>query len=225
MEAVNRTDCFTAEMVGRRELAEGILEVSLRRPAGFTFTPGQFVRFHMHGYQRDYTIVSTTLADTLDFCIALVDKGRFSTLIANAVPGTVFHVSGPHGHFIYQGKANPAVFVATGTGVAPFVAFCRAGIADALLLHGARHVAGLIYRRLLQSHLRSYIPCLSRSAEIPMAGLDSAFPGRVTRYLETELMPGKYDFYLCGRPGMIRDAMALIDDRFGDSRIFVETYD
>lgn len=225
MEEVNGAGCFAAEMVGWRALAPGIRWVSLRRPAGFTFTPGQFLRFHMHGYQRDYTIVSSTLADTLDFCIALVDRGRFSTIIADATPGTVFQVSGPHGHFIYQGKANPAVFVATGTGVAPFVAFCQAGITDALLLHGVRHVVELIYRPLLQAHLRSYIPCLSRSARIPTAGIDTAFAGRVTLYLETELAPGKYDFYLCGRPGMIRDAMALIDDRFGESRIFVETYD
>ena len=46
-----------------------------------------------------------------------------------------------------------------------------------------------------------------------------------TGYLKSELAPGTYDFYLCGRRDMIRDATAVIDGRFGDSRLFIENYD
>jgi benzoate/toluate 1,2-dioxygenase reductase subunit len=96
--------------------------------------------------------------------------------------------------------------------------------ADALLLHGVGTPDRLIYRHLLQGAVRGYVPCISQPSET--VGLPpNAFSGRVTRYLEQQLKPGTYDFYLCGRRSMIRDATAIIDDRFGDSRLFVETYD
>lgn len=215
---------FRTRLVARRRIAPVIVELRFAKPAGFRFIPGQFVRFHMDGYVRDYTLTVSPEAETLDVCIALVDGGRFSKRIGAAAIGDGFQLSGPHGHFVFQDGRHPAVFVATGTGIAPFVAYCRSGVRDALLLHGVRHPADLVYRELLQSHLRSYIPCITRPVDLP-AGIRGAFAGRVTGYLETLLPSGIYDFYLCGRGAMIRDATALIDRRFGDSRLFIENYD
>ena len=93
-----------------------------------------------------------------------------------------------------------------------------------LLLHGVGTPDRLIYRDILQSALGDYVPCISRPSE-KMDRPDNAFPGRVTHYLEQQLKPGTYDFYLCGRGAMIRDVTALIDEQFGDSRLFIETYD
>lgn len=208
----------------RRWLAPGVLELRLHRPEDFTFIPGQFLRFVMDGYQRDYTMVSDAHAESIDLCIAMVDGGRFSGEILTADIGAALPVSGPHGHFVYQGVANPAVFVATGTGVAPFVAFCRGGVGNALLLHGVSTTDQLIYREFLQPVLSGYVPCISQPDEHADDPTD-AYPGRVTHYLEQELGPGVYDFYLCGRRAMIRDATAIIDRQFGDSRLFIETYD
>ena len=224
MENIDQEDVMTAVLRERHWLAPGIMELRLNRPAGFTFIPGQFLRFVMDGYQRDYTMVSDTLAESLDLCLAMVDEGRFSGEILKTHIGTALPVSGPHGHFIYQGGDNPAVFVATGTGVAPFVAFCRSGVDNALLLHGVSTPDRLIYRELLQSMLSGYTPCITQPNEID-DGLADAYPGRVTQYLEQRLSPGVYDFYLCGRRTMIRDATAIIDRQFGDSRLFIETYD
>lgn len=224
MEAVGIRRRFCANLMDRRWLAPGIMELRLVRPRMFHFIPGQFVRFAMTGYWRDYTMVSRPGGESLDFCIAVAEGGRFSGDVENLARGFPFQVSGPHGHFVFQGPLNPAVFVATGTGLAPFVAFCRSGVSDALLLHGVRTPDQLIYRDLLQAVCRAYVPCLSRPLE-RRAGLDRVFPGRVTGYLEQRLKPGTYDFYLCGRREMIRDVTALIDERFGDSRLFVEPFD
>jgi ferredoxin-NADP reductase len=215
---------FSASLVDRHWLAPGILELRLTRPEGVTFIPGQFLRFAMDGYERDYTMVSTPDAETLDFCIAMVEGGRFSTHIQKVDIGATFNLTGPHGHFVFQGPAIPAVFVGTGTGVAPFVAFCRSGVDAGLLLHGVGTPDRLIYRDILQSGLRGYVPCISRPFE-KMDRQDNAFAGRVTHYLAQQLTPGTYDFYLCGRGAMIRDVTAVIDERFGDSRLFIETYD
>lgn len=223
METLGGSGRFSAVLVAKERLAPGILEVRLTRPAGFDFLPGQFMRILMDGYQRSYTMVSTPDADTIDFCIALVDQGRFSEHIRRAAVGETFRLSGPHGHFVYQGGLNPEIYVATGTGVAPFVAFCRSGVRRGTLIHGVPGPDGLIYRTLLQSHLPRYVPCLSR---LPIHARDpgKGFAGRVTRYLEEVLAPGTYDFYLCGWQAMISDAVAIIDNRFDRSRLFIETY-
>lgn len=215
---------LATRLTSRRWLAPDILEFRLHKPSDYAFIPGQYARFMMDGYQRDYTMVSDPESDTLDFCIAVVDKGRFSNEILTADIGTAFQVSRPLGHFVYQGDMNPAVFVATGTGVAPFAAFCRSGVDDALLLHGASSPGRLIYRDLLAPGLRDYIPCV-RPSDADDSDMTGVYPGRVTDYLEEHLKPGTYDFYLCGRRSMIRDAAAIIDRRFGASRLFIETYD
>ena len=215
----------TATLVARQQIGPGIVELKLSRPSDFVFLPGQYMRFDMGGYQRDYTVVSAVDAQTLDFCVAVVEGGRFSHDIMAADIGGRLSVSGPHGHFVYQGGAGrSSVFAATGTGVAPYVAFCRNGVTDALLLHGVRTPGGLIYGNTLAPAMRAYVPCISRhrSTHSHPAAM---FSGRVTHYLERQLKPGTYDFYLCGRRAMIRDATAIIDQRFGDSRLFIETYD
>jgi ferredoxin-NADP reductase len=224
VETVGAAGRFRATLVARQWLAPGILEVRLARPAGVDFLPGQFMRILKGDYQRSYSMVSKPDADTIDFCIALVERGRFSQAIRRAAIGDTFYLSGPHGHFVYQGPGNPEIYVATGTGIAPFVAFCRSGVSRGTLLHGVGTPDRLIYRSVLQSALPGYVPCLSRTpgrGDIP----EGAFAGRITHYLEQMLAPGTYDFYLCGWQAMIRDAVAIIDDRFDRSRLFVETYD
>lgn len=224
MGRLNGKADFLAALADRRWLAPGILEFRLRRPHDFSFIPGQFLRFMLDGVQRDYTMVSRPEAQTLDFCIAIVDGGRFSSEIQHARIGSVFQVSGPLGHFIYQGAVNPAVFVATGTGVAPFVAFCRNGADRPMLLHGVRHPDGLIYRDVLKFAVQPYIACIGGLSTIIENGIE-VYPGHVTDYLKSALTPGTYDFYLCGRRDMIRDATAIIDGRFGDSRLFIESFE
>lgn len=224
MENLNGNRLATVVLTAKHWLTPGILEFRITRPAGFSFIPGQFLRFLMDGYQRDYTPVSKTDATTIDCCTAVLNKGRFSSDILKADLGVALQISGPHGHFVFQGTVNPAVFVATGTGVAPFMAFSRAGVSDALLLHGVGSPAELIYRNSLQSGLREYVPCISQPFKKDV-GLANAYSGRVTQYLEAQLKPGTYDFYLCGRRNMIRDATAIIDQQFDDSRLFIETYD
>jgi ferredoxin-NADP reductase len=97
-------------------------------------------------------------------------------------------------------------------------------VRDALLLHGASSPGRLVYRDLLEPALRGYIPCI-RPPDAEHSKSTGIYSGRVTDYLQEQLEPGTYDFYLCGRRSMIRDATAIIDRRFAASRLFIETYD
>jgi len=136
--------------------------------------------------------------------------------------GTTLEFIGPQGYFTYQSAGKPVVFVATGTGIAPFVSMARSGIAGFILLHGVQTAADLYYEALFRTSALRYVPCLSTATDAAFPG--DAFHGRVTVFLADRLPPGEYDFYLCGRREMIREATLIIDDRFPGGRVYSETF-
>ncbi len=111
MERVSGKCFHGVALVGRRWLTRDVLELQFKRPPDFDFIPGQFVRFLMNGYQRDYTLINAEDSRTLDICVALVEGGRFTRDVMGLGMGDRLTVSGPHGHFIYQVGGHPSVFV------------------------------------------------------------------------------------------------------------------
>ena len=215
-----RPSPFAARILSRRWLSPTAFELTLERPAGFRFRPGQRVRLHSGPNERDYSIAAAPCDPDVVLCIRRVAGGNLSAWLSTAGIGTELRGSGPHGYFTFTPSPRPAIFVATGTGVAPFVSMARAGTKGFTLLHGVKRAEDLFYRDLLAAAAQRYIACLSEGA---LAGPD-VFAGRVTRNLERQVPPGAYDFYLCGRREMIRDVTWLIDDRFCGSRVYSEIF-
>ena len=215
---------FTLKLVQRKALASRVFELVFFRPEGLTFRPGEHLRFHHQGLERDYTPVSLAGEETIRICVRQRAKPGFSTFLSACDMGTGFEVSGPHGHFVLADPAPaspPAVFMGTGTGIAPFVAFAGAGAKGYTLLQGARTPEELVYREEVRKNSSLYVPCISQD----LAGVTGAFfQGRVTDYLDQHLPRGKYLFYLCGRRQMILDTMDMIDEKFPDSRVFAERF-
>ena len=147
------------------------------------------------------------------------DRGKTS-LFSSAKIGSYFRCSGPHGYFTYQSSRRPAIFVATGTGIAPFCSMVRAGITGFTLLHGVKKAQDLYCFSQFKSAAKIYVSCLSEYAQ----NISDAFKGRVSDYVETSLPPNAYDFYLCGRREMIRDVTLLVDERFPGSYIYTELF-
>ncbi len=212
----------TARVLRRTWLSGGTFECELEKPPGFSFQPGQSIGVSFGGQERDYSLASGPEEHRLALCIRRVSGGSLSPLLAAADPGTTLTLSGPRGFFTYQGSERKAVFVATGTGVAPFVSMAKAGIRGFLLLHGVRTATELCYTEILRAAALRYVPCLSSAGGTPDA--PGAYPGRVTDYLRQDLPPGQYDFYLCGRREMVRDVTLLADERFPGSLVFTEIF-
>lgn len=209
-------------LVAKRWLTPDTLELRFERPPDFAFLPGQKIRFLQEGFTRDYTLVNGPQAAGLAICVRLVVAGRFSPQLAAAETGAVFAAEGPFGYFTLQPAGRRrVVWIAGGTGIAPFVAYALAGEQAELLLHGVRHPAELYYRELFNGRVSRYLGCISRGFENSDREL---FNGRVTCYLEKHFAPAAYDFYLCGRGEMITEVMRIIDRRFEDSRVFSETF-
>lgn len=217
------TEVYAARLLKRRRLDGGTFEFTLSRPDGFSFRAGQRIRFEHPTGERDYSLVNGPAAAELQVCVRIVQDGQFTPRLARAAIHSRFDISGPHGYFIFQPAARPAVFVASGTGIAPFVAMARSGVRGFRLLHGARTADGLYYQAELRAAAAGYVACLSKAAAAAAAPPD-AFAGRVTAYLAAHLAPGAYDFYLCGRSEMIRDVTLLVDRRFPASLVYSEIF-
>jgi ferredoxin-NADP reductase len=214
---------FEVEVVGSRRLADHTVEIRFQRPDGFGFLPGQKIGVAHHALHRDYSLCSSQQDAELAICVREIAQGSLSPVLARAKAGDRFQITPAFGYFLYQPSTQPAVFVATGTGIAPFAAFVHGGAGNFHLLHGVRSASELYYRRLLSSAARQYTPCLSQEEET-LAGKRENFYGRVTDFLERRLPAGDYDFYLCGRGEMLRDATRIIDRRFEGSRVFAELF-
>jgi len=219
----NRQQCYRVSLDHRRSLTSGTFELHFARPAGFEFRPGQKITLFGDTAVRDYTLVGAPEDRTLSICVRHVPGGRLSPALARAEAGDRFQISAPFGFFLYQSTGRRAVFAATGTGIAPFVAFVRSGVRGFCLLHGVRTQRQLYYRDILSQSAEQYSPCIPGSGAHDGRPPD-AYSGRVTGFLENCLSRGTYDFYLCGRREMVRDATRIIDRRFPDSRVFTETF-
>jgi benzoate/toluate 1,2-dioxygenase reductase subunit len=214
---------YRTQLLARSWISEDTFEIRFSRPALFQFVPGQRVRFIQGNVERDYTPTSSPEEDGIDFLVRSVKGGAFSSVLASAREGEPFRFSGPHGYVrFYPSKRIPA-FIATGTGIAPFVSMAKTGARDFILLHGVRRSLDLYYEPLLRKAARLYVPCLSTLRD-PREAVPGAFAGRVTEYVADQMTCGAYVFFLCGRGDMIRDLILLVDQKFPDSLVYTETF-
>jgi len=183
---------------------------------------GQRIRLLHGAIRRDYSLVSAPNDPTLVICLKKIKGGEYSPILASAEPGTPISFIGPLGYFTYRPSDKPAVFVATGTGIAPFLSMVRSGMTGFTLLHGVHRETNLYYRDIFSRAARFYIPCVVSDDEAGSG--KNVFQGRVSHYLAEHLIPGVYDFYLCGRQEMIRDVTLLADERFPGSLVYTEVF-
>ena len=115
------------------------------------------------------------------------------------------------------------MFVATGTGLAPFLPMfgemAKAGEIEAAELYfGCRDAADDITRALAPLPPRTIV-CASRDA-----AADGVFHGRVTQALAgLAFEPATTDFYICGSAAMVADCRAILE-RAGAQRISTELF-
>jgi len=205
-------------------LNDEVFELICSCPPEFQFLAGQYVTITHHGEERDYTLLSPPGATALRFLIKQVAGGKLSGMLANLVPGSVLGMSRAKGYLIFRPTPRLVFFVATGVGIAPFVAMATGGLRGFTLLHGARTDSGFFYRQELAAAALHYIPCFSGDS-VSCPDLPSLFRGYVTEYIKEHLQPGLYDFYLCGSVAMIRDMTHFLDQHSPGTRIYSEAFD
>ena len=124
----NTPDLYSTQLLKRRWLSNRAFELELTKPPGFHFLPGQRIRFIHESIEREYFPISSPGNHTISICVGLKEGGMFTPVLASARIAERFKFTGPHGHFTLQSRERPVIFVATGTGIAPFVSMGRSGI-------------------------------------------------------------------------------------------------
>lgn len=120
---------FWPKLLSAKDEAPGVRTFRFASPAGFRFTPGQFLMFHFADDPktwRAYSVCSSPAAAGEYFEITVGMVGAFSDRLGALKPhdegGLV--VRGPFGKWTYDGSVPHAVLVSGGTGVTPFRAMC-----------------------------------------------------------------------------------------------------
>ncbi len=214
---------YTTEILDRSWISKTAFEIELARPFFFDFIPGQCICFIHDDIERYYSLISTPDNPTLRLCVHYVKQGIFSPLLSEAKMGTRFTIKGPRGYFTFRASARPPVFVACGTGIAPFLSIGRSGVTGFTLLHEVKEPKELYYESFFRSSAKRYVPCLTEDitgTRVP----PNAFFGEAAEYLAKHLAPLGYDFYLCGEREMIRDVTLCVDEDFPESFVYQEVY-
>ena len=121
-------DAMRAKLETLRERAEraypSLLRLRFRPDEPFEFVPGQYVRIsYEEGEPRVYSIANSPNEDELELCIRRVPGGHLTPdLCERTDEGDDIFVRGPFGdEFMLQDPSErDLVFIATGTGAAPF---------------------------------------------------------------------------------------------------------
>jgi benzoate/toluate 1,2-dioxygenase reductase component len=211
------------KIINRRWISQKTFEIQISRSATFHFEPGLAIKIIFEGVEGFCAPVSAPDDPTLVLHLQHIKKEHLSNKLALCEMEAPIQFTGPFGYFTFRNSSRPAVFVAFGTGIAPFVSMVRSGVKDFILIQAVSTIADLTYEELFRKSARKYIPCVSRGA-ISHVKRGDMFLGKVTDYLTKHLLPGTYDFYLSGKREAIRDVVWLIDDRFPGSNVYTEIF-
>lgn len=225
-----------AQLVERREIAPNTLHLEFESDWNAAFVPGQFLsltqRFGDDEITRAYSIASEPEGHRFALCANLVPDGHFSPFLFHLRNGEEIEFKGPYGAFILRRPVSDSIFVATGTGIAPFRSILRSKLREFpetrfTLIFGVRYEEGLLYHdewlRTAREHPNfDYRPTLTR----PPAGWAER-TGRVQRHTLDALGERRdVDVYICGLREMVDDLRLMLKNLGLDRRkIVYEKYD
>ena len=201
------------------------IELELNGSAHFGFVPGQWISVKANTpdgeeITRAYSIASHPSENGhFALCLNRVQDGFMSNHLCNLDPNANISFQGPFGDFILRPPLRDTVFIATGTGIAPFRSMLHWLLADTdrhqghqfWLLFGARRELDLYYREefegLAAKHPNfHFLPTLSR----PEADWQGA-RGYVQQHLPG-VVGTRTDLhaYICGLDKMVKANRELL---------------
>lgn len=231
-EAQLPSAAWTIGTVSKRiDWAPGLFTITVEAPVQ-PFVSGQFLMLGLpledKFIKRAYSVASCA-GQPPEFYIALVADGALTPSLFNLQPGDQVGITtAAQGHFTLEYVLDaPALwFIATGTGLAPFIAMMRTEepwrrFGKVVLVHGVRHSVDLAYQEELAAHAAAhpgqlvYIPVVTRDPDA-----QGVLHGRIPKVLDqiqdlagVVLAPDTSQVLLCGNPDMIKDLEALFTER------------
>lgn len=217
-------------------LTHDVFELTLETAEPINFLAGQFITIKIDDKIppcfRAYSICSPPhYANQFTLCIKHVPEGRGSSWLQTAKFGDPINFIGPNGYFTHQKNGRPLLFIATGTGIAPFYAIITELLQNNFdkkitLIFGVRHENDLFYtahfQDLAAQHSNfTFITTLSKPSENWQGNR-----GRVTEPLKALEIAPETDSYICGLTPMIDSVREILTEKgLPKEQIHFEKYD
>jgi 3-phenylpropionate/trans-cinnamate dioxygenase ferredoxin reductase subunit/benzoate/toluate 1,2-dioxygenase reductase subunit len=198
-----------AEITAVDRVASETIRLEMKVPDAVVFEPGQYVRITPTGadFHRSYSMANVPGTDRLQFFIRLVPGGAFSEWLAQAKTGDKAELSAPHGTFFLRDEDRPRLFVAGGTGVAPFLSMLRSMVSHpngqrTTLVIGARTPGHLIALDELKS-LGTQLQHMDLQIAVEQDAQADVHAGYPTDVISKLHLDPATRVYLCGPPPMV----------------------
>ena len=139
---------YASRLLSRTEVAQGTVAFRFERPKDFLFRAGQSIDLTLLGIRPDgsdclthtFSIASSPFIEEILIATRIRDSA-FKRALSILPLGTHVTLSGPVGSFgLHRNTSKPAVFLAGGIGVAPFLSMLCSAAVDK-----ARHEIFLFY--------------------------------------------------------------------------------
>ncbi len=234
------TPYITETVLAVRHWTDAYFSFTVTRDDGFRFDNGQFVMIGLmvdgKPLMRAYSIASPNWDEQLEFFSIKVAAGPLTSRLQHIKPGdTILMSRKPTGTLLISDllPARNLYLLATGTGLAPFLAIIRdpetyERFDKVIVTHGVRNIGDLAYADYIQRELPHheflgevirdkllYYPAASRE---PFRN-----HGRLTDLLDSGAMSSTLGlppinaeddrFMICGSPGMLADFRRILDAR------------
>jgi ferredoxin-NADP reductase len=139
---------YESTLSGRTEVAEGTMAFQFQKPRGFVFKAGQYIDLTISGDHRApsqrLTHAFSIASSPCEEDIVVTTRMRntvFKQTLSNLPIGSRVQIEGPMGSFIlHNNLTKPAVFLAGGIGIAPFLSMLTYATGEEL-----RHSIVLFY--------------------------------------------------------------------------------
>jgi NAD(P)H-flavin reductase len=221
-----------ATVIGIEVFTENNFVLKLKPEKKLKYGAGQFVMLKVDGNEKPFSISSHPSENSLEFLIKEHDDGTVTPKLLHLKKGDNVRIDGPFGAFsVKDTRAKEIVFIAAGTGVAPF----RAMVIDALMRFPDKKITLIFgfrfdfyYEKIWDNLKKKYknfnlVACCSRAEEIKWKGR----AGRVTDYLKEVLKDAKgKEVYICGQEKMVDEVEKQLIEQIGfaKSQIHVEEW-
>ncbi|MDF1575474.1 MAG: FAD-binding oxidoreductase [Bacteroidales bacterium] len=192
-------------ILSSEELSPGLFLISFKR--SFNFRAGQVIGITLREDDacRLYSICSGEKEEEIRILYKVVDEGYLTPQLSDLMAGDSIWITPPGGEF--TGTPEPAVWIASGTGIAPFYAMLRSALGqNKILIHGNRYLEQFhFYGEFREVLGENCIRCCTAETN------RDVYHGRVTAYLEeqAELDPA-LKYYLCGSADMVVEVRDLL---------------
>lgn len=210
------------KVISIRDLTPSAYVMRIERD-GIPFLAGQHILLGRKDdiQAREYSIYSAEQDNFFEVLVKEVQEGTVSRKLKKLKTGDELNFENPLGYFVMKPeniKTRKFLFVASGTGIAPFHSFVQSypGL-DYTLLHGVRYASEAY-------EIEHYAPerlilCTSRDTK-------GDFHGRVTDYLRLHPLEDNNTLcYFCGNNEMIHEAYdILLKHGVPSENLFAEVY-